>query len=142
MYKNITKIGQNISQCRDKDSFNFELLLGLIDAYYLGVRMSDIKKLDNKWFFYTVTISGEAQNGVLLTTYGHFNIRFLLDVAYGGEPDIVLNWWTEISRQQALEFLGTEEIERIEHEVEHGIDPEPEIKSKSTAKLRLVRDVN
>jgi hypothetical protein len=122
MYRKLIEIGQRISLLKDQDEFNFELLLGLIDAYHLGGHFMepDNESPKSKWFFYTVTLDGEPENGILMTSYDHFNIRFLMDSIYGDINDVVINWWTEISAQQAIEYVGPNEFKRAENEMLHG----------------------
>ena len=131
IYKTIIKIGQRILR-GGTDGFNFELLLGLIEAYHLGASMNHTQPPDSKWFFYTVTVSGKVQNGVLMSASGHFNIRFLMNVYK--KKEVVINWWSEINRQQALEYIGAAELERLENEVNGGPPP------PKPPKVSLVRD--
>jgi hypothetical protein len=130
----LNKLAQEISTSA-KDSFNFELICGLLEAYLLGAKhMDDITKKTPKYFFYTVTAAGMMHNGVLMTTSGYFNIRFLIDVALKGKPNVIIHWWTEISRDQSLEYIGPKEMLRLENEMI------PHTKPTTTTSLRLVKN--
>jgi len=84
-----------------------------------------------KFYFYTATAAGIMHNGVLRTTAEFFSIRFLIDVALKGKPNIIVHWWQEIPREQVLDYVGEKEMTKLEATLK--VPKQPTV-------LRLVRD--
>ena len=91
-----------------------------------------------KYFFYYITASGVPTNGVLLTTKEYFCLDFVINVAFKGHVNPVIHWWSELSRQQIADYVGTSKLLELENAV---IQQSPVgTSAPKTAILRLIKN--
>jgi len=73
-----------------------------------------------KYYFYTVSymttpMQNVTVNGVLVTNKDYFSLNFLLKVAFKDKPNTVVQFWTELSRDAILDYLGTHRLLSMEN---------------------------